>query len=122
MKIILDCNIWISFLIGHQTNSIQQILTDSALMSTPAMNCWKKYTKSVPVPKSSHELAMTNWTIFSASSMLFVEWQRLSSKRNPKFATRKTYIYSHWLKALRPITSFQAMPIYLICNSMDKPK
>ena len=28
MKIILDCNIWISFLIGHQTNSIQQILTD----------------------------------------------------------------------------------------------
>lgn len=29
MKIILDCNIWISFLIGHQTNLIQQILTDS---------------------------------------------------------------------------------------------
>ena len=28
MKIILDCNIWISFLIGHQINSIQQILTD----------------------------------------------------------------------------------------------
>ena len=28
MRIILDCNIWISFLIGHQTNSIQQILTD----------------------------------------------------------------------------------------------
>ena len=28
MKIILDCNIWISFLIGHQTNPIQQILTD----------------------------------------------------------------------------------------------
>ena len=29
MKIILDCNIWISFLIGHQTILIQQILTDS---------------------------------------------------------------------------------------------
>ena len=29
MKIILDCNIWISFLIGHQTNLIQQILTDT---------------------------------------------------------------------------------------------
>lgn len=29
MKIILDCNIWISFLIGHQANSIQQILTST---------------------------------------------------------------------------------------------
>ena len=29
MKIILDCNIWISFLIGHQTRWIQQILTDT---------------------------------------------------------------------------------------------
>ena len=28
MKIILDCNIWISFLIGHQANLIQRILTD----------------------------------------------------------------------------------------------
>ena len=29
MRIILDCNIWISFLIGHQAKSIQQILTDT---------------------------------------------------------------------------------------------
>lgn len=29
MKIILDCNIWISFLIGHQAQLIQQILTDT---------------------------------------------------------------------------------------------
>ena len=29
MKIILDCNIWISFLIGHQTQLVQQILTDT---------------------------------------------------------------------------------------------
>ena len=29
MKVILDCNIWISFLIGHQAKSIQQILTDT---------------------------------------------------------------------------------------------
>ena len=28
MKIILDCNIWISFLIGHQASLIQRILTD----------------------------------------------------------------------------------------------
>lgn len=28
MRIILDCNIWISFLIGHQPRWIQQILTD----------------------------------------------------------------------------------------------
>ena len=28
MKIILDCNIWISFLIGHQAQWIQRILTD----------------------------------------------------------------------------------------------
>ena len=28
MKIILDCNIWISFLIGHQTQLVKQILTD----------------------------------------------------------------------------------------------
>ena len=28
MKIILDCNIWISFLIGHQSRLIQRILTD----------------------------------------------------------------------------------------------
>lgn len=28
MKIILDCNIWISFLIGHQANLVQRILTD----------------------------------------------------------------------------------------------
>ena len=28
MKIILDCNIWISFLIGHHANLIQRILTD----------------------------------------------------------------------------------------------
>ena len=29
MKIILDCNIWISFLIGHQALLIQRILTDT---------------------------------------------------------------------------------------------
>lgn len=28
MKIILDCNIWISFLIGHQAQLAQRILTD----------------------------------------------------------------------------------------------
>ena len=28
MKIILDCNIWISFMIGHQAQWIQRILTD----------------------------------------------------------------------------------------------
>ena len=28
MKIILDCNIWISLLIGHQAQSVRQILTD----------------------------------------------------------------------------------------------
>jgi putative PIN family toxin of toxin-antitoxin system len=28
MKIILDCNIWISLLIGHQAQLVQQILTD----------------------------------------------------------------------------------------------
>lgn len=29
MKIILDCNIWISFLIGHQASLVQSILTDT---------------------------------------------------------------------------------------------
>ena len=29
MKIILDCNIWISFLIGHQAQLVQQIMTDT---------------------------------------------------------------------------------------------
>lgn len=29
MKIILDCNIWISFLIGHQASLVQRILTDT---------------------------------------------------------------------------------------------
>ena len=28
MKVILDCNIWISFLIGHQASLMQRILTD----------------------------------------------------------------------------------------------
>ena len=28
MKIILDCNIWISLLIGHQAQLVRQILTD----------------------------------------------------------------------------------------------
>lgn len=28
MKIILDCNIWISFLIGHQAQLVRRILTD----------------------------------------------------------------------------------------------
>lgn len=28
MKIILDCNIWISFLIGHKAQWVQRILTD----------------------------------------------------------------------------------------------
>lgn len=28
MKVILDCNIWISFLIGHQTQLMKRILTD----------------------------------------------------------------------------------------------
>lgn len=31
MKIILDCNIWISFLIGHQAQFVQQILTDTRI-------------------------------------------------------------------------------------------
>ncbi len=29
MKIILDCNIWISFLIGHQTQLVRKMLTDT---------------------------------------------------------------------------------------------
>ena len=29
MRLILDCNIWISFLIGHQVRFVQRILTDS---------------------------------------------------------------------------------------------
>lgn len=28
MKVILDCNIWISFLLGHQTQLVRRILTD----------------------------------------------------------------------------------------------
>lgn len=28
MRLILDCNIWISFLIGHQARFVQRILTD----------------------------------------------------------------------------------------------
>ena len=28
MKVILDCNIWVSFLIGHHTGLIRQILND----------------------------------------------------------------------------------------------
>lgn len=31
MKVIIDCNIWISFLLGHQTALMQRILTDPAL-------------------------------------------------------------------------------------------
>ena len=31
MKIILDCNIWISFLIGHQAQLVQRILTDTRI-------------------------------------------------------------------------------------------
>ena len=31
MKVILDCNIWISFLIGHQTDLMRKILTDVRL-------------------------------------------------------------------------------------------
>ncbi len=31
MKVILDCNIWISFLIGHQASLMQRILTDSRI-------------------------------------------------------------------------------------------
>ena len=29
MKIILDCNIWISFLIGHQISFVRQLLNDA---------------------------------------------------------------------------------------------
>lgn len=29
MKVVLDCNIWISFLIGHHVELIQRLLTDS---------------------------------------------------------------------------------------------
>ena len=31
MKIILDCNIWISFLIGHQAQLVRKMLTDTRL-------------------------------------------------------------------------------------------
>ena len=31
MKVILDCNIWISFHIGHQASLMQRILTDSRI-------------------------------------------------------------------------------------------
>jgi len=31
MKIIIDCNIWISFLLGHQTALMRKILTDPAV-------------------------------------------------------------------------------------------
>jgi uncharacterized protein len=31
MKVIIDCNIWISFLLGRQTELIQHILTDPRL-------------------------------------------------------------------------------------------
>jgi len=31
MKVILDCNIWISFLLGYQTSLMQRVLTDSTI-------------------------------------------------------------------------------------------
>ena len=31
MKVILDCNIWISFLLGHQTVLMQHLLTNSSI-------------------------------------------------------------------------------------------
>ena len=38
MKVIIDCNIWISFLLGRQTFLMRKILTNPMLESLYVMN------------------------------------------------------------------------------------
>lgn len=89
MKIILDCNIWISFLIGHQTQLVQQILTDTRidvyvcnelLEEIHSVSCRPKIRTRI----SDDELDDFFRIIYAFCRMAKIEQQAQSNIRDPK--------------------------------------
>lgn len=88
MRIILDCNIWISFLIGHQTNSIQQILTDTRFDVYVCDELLKEIHDVSSRPKirtriSNEELDDFFRIIYAFCRMAKIEQQAQSEIRDP---------------------------------------
>lgn len=89
MKVILDCNIWISFLIGHQTNLIQQILTDMRFDVYVCDELLEEIHEVSSRPKirtriSDEELDDFFRIIYAFCRMAKIERQAQSEIRDPK--------------------------------------
>lgn len=89
MKVILDCNIWISFLIGHQAKSIQQILTDTRFDVYICDELLEEIHDVCSRPKirtriSDEELDDFFRIIYAFCHMAKIEQKALSEIRDPK--------------------------------------
>ena len=89
MKIILDCNIWISFLIGHQTQLVQQILTDMRIDVYVCDELLEEIHSVSSRPKirqrvSDDELDDFFRIIYAFCRMAKIEQQAQSNIRDPK--------------------------------------
>jgi hypothetical protein len=89
MKIILDCNIWISFLIGHQATWVQQILTDTRFDVYVCDELLEEIHNVSSRPKihtriSNEELDDFFRIIYAFCHMAKIEQQTESNIRDPK--------------------------------------
>lgn len=89
MKIILDCNIWISFLIGHQTQLVKQILTDTRFDVYVCDELLEEIHDVSSRPKirtriSDEELDDFFRIIYAFCRMAKIEQQAQSEIRDPK--------------------------------------
>ena len=89
MKIILDCNIWISFLIGHQAQLVQQILTDTRFDTYICDELLEEIHNVSARPKirsriTDEELDDFFRIIYAFCRMAKIEQQAESNIRDPK--------------------------------------
>ena len=89
MKVILDCNIWISFLIGHQASLMQRILTDFRIDVLTCEELLNEIQEVSERPKirshvSDEELEEFFRIIYAFGKMLNITTNSEATIRDPK--------------------------------------
>ena len=110
MKVIIDTNLWISFLIGHQTQLVRRMLTDlrfDVYVCDRLINEIRDVANRDKIRKYITPTWKTCCPSFtpSVNSSPF----RLMFLRQ-QFVIQKTFISLHWQKQLMLITLSVAMP------------
>ena len=121
MKAILDCNIWISFLIGHQAEWMGRFLTDTRFEVYVCDELLNEIHDVCSRPKIRSRINDEELEDFFRIIYAFCHVAKIESEAQSDIRDPKDCIYFRWPKQWQLTTLFQVMPTCSLCSSTKLP-